>query len=105
MNKKYNKYDKELKFKAVDMYLNEGISAVRVAQTLGIKNKKQVQDWTKSYNAKGITAFDEETRGKATGSRKGRPKTKFKSLEEELNYLRMEDEYFKKLHSLSVKKK
>ncbi|QYE99338.1 transposase [Paraclostridium sordellii] len=105
MNKKYNKYDKELKLKAVDMYLNEEMSSIRVAKTLGIKNKKQVQDWTKLYNAKVRTAFDEETRGKASGARKGRPKTKFSSLEEELNYLPMENEYLKKLHSLSEKKK
>lgn len=71
------------------MYLNEGMSAVRVAKTLGIKNKKQVQDWTKLYNIKGSASFDEETRGKTSGARKGRPKTKFSYLEKELNYLRM----------------
>lgn len=55
------------------MYLNKGMRAVRVAQALGIKNKKQAQDWTKSYNVKGDISFDEETRGKANGSRKVRP--------------------------------
>ncbi|CEP80289.1 transposase [Paraclostridium sordellii] len=81
------------------------MSSAYVAKTLGIKNKKQVQDWTKSYNIKGSTAFDEETRGKASGFRKGQPKAKLNSLEEELNYLRMENEYLKKLHFLSEKKK
>ncbi len=34
MSKKYNKYSKEVELKAVDMYINEGISAVNVARTL-----------------------------------------------------------------------
>ncbi|MER3123674.1 hypothetical protein ABQG71_21275, partial [Bacillus altitudinis] len=67
--------------------------------------KTQVQRWVKLYNAKGETAFDEETRGRATGPKKNRYKAKFNSLEKELNYLRMENEFLKKMHSLSVKEK
>jgi transposase len=105
MSKKYNKYSKEVKLKAVDMYVNEGMSALSVARELNIMSKTQVQRWVKLYNIKGESAFDEETRGRATGSKKGRPKTKFNSMEEELNYLRMENEFLKKLHTLSGKKK
>lgn len=105
MSKKYNKYNKEVKLKAVDMYINQGMSAVSVARSLDIKDKTQVQRWVKLYNAKGETAFDEETRGRATGYKKGRSKTKFNSIEEELNYLRMENEFLKKLYTLSGKKK
>lgn len=105
MSKKYNKYNKEVKLKAVDMYINKGMSAISVARTLNIKSKTQVQRWVELYNIKGKSAFDEETRGKAVGSRKGRSKTKFNSIEEELNYLRMENEFLKKLHTLSGKKK
>ncbi|WP_042278426.1 helix-turn-helix domain-containing protein [[Clostridium] dakarense] len=105
MSKKYNKYNKEIKLKAIDMYINEGISALGVARALNIKSKTQVQRWVKLYNTKGKSAFDEETRGRAIGSKKGRPKTKFNSIEEELNYLRMENEFLKKLYTLSDKKK
>lgn len=105
MTKKYNKYSKELKLKAVDMYINEGMSAVSVARALDIKSKTQVQRWVDLYNSNGKSAFDKETRGKATGPRKGRSKTKFNSVEEELNYLRMENEFLKKLYTLSEKKK
>lgn len=105
MAKKNNKYDKQLKLKAVRMYLNEGLSYLKVAEILHIKNKTQVQRWVSLYNDKGETAFDEETRGKCNHIRKGRPKTKFKSIEEELNYLRMENEFLKKLSALSDKRK
>ncbi|WP_369123751.1 helix-turn-helix domain-containing protein, partial [Terrisporobacter petrolearius] len=39
--------------KAVDMYINQGMSAVSVARSLDIKDKTQVQRWVKLYNAKG----------------------------------------------------
>jgi transposase len=105
MSKKNNKYIRELKLQAVDMYINQGMSAAYVAKTLNIKNRTQVQRWVNLYKSKGDTAFDEETRGKAPGPTKGRPKTKFSSVEEELKYLRMENEFLKKLHPLSGKKK
>ena len=96
MPKKYNTYNKELKLRAIDMYINEGMSALSVARALNIKNKTQVQRWVELFNSKGKFAFDEETRGRAKGPHKGRPKTKFNSVEEELDYLRMENEFLKK---------
>jgi len=65
----------------------------------------QVQRWVSLYNDKGETVFDEETRGKYKLVRNGRPKTQFKSVEEELKYLRMENEFLKKLSALSHKRK
>ena len=35
------------------------------------------------YNSKDKSAFDEDTRGKANGPRKGRPKIKFNSVEDD----------------------
>ncbi|AUM96126.1 TPA: transposase [Clostridium botulinum] len=103
MSKKNNQYSKELK--AVNMYIDSGMSALQVAKILNVKCKTQIQRWVKLYEDKGNTAFDEENRGKATGPRKGKSKTKFHSVEEELNYLRMENEFLKKLYSLSEKEK
>jgi len=97
------KYSKEVKLKAVDMYLNQNIGGNTIAKELGLSSKKRVYYWVNQYNENGETAFDKETRGKATGSKKGRPKTKFDSLEEEIKYLRMENEYLKKLNALKKK--
>lgn len=96
-----NKYTKEFKLKAVKMYLDEGLSYNQVALKLNIKSKTQVMNWVKQFQEKGATIFDIETRGRATGGKKSRPKTKFNSLEEEVEYLRMEVEFLKKLRALS----
>ena len=106
MTRIQRKYSKETKLKAIDMYLNQHIGANTIAKELGLSEKKRVYDWVKKYEAEGEKAFDVEKRGKATkttnGSiRKGRPKTKFSSLEEEVEYLRMENEFLKKLKALT----
>ena len=49
----------------------------------------------------GYTAFDEERKGTFKGSKRGRPKKNFTSLEEEVQSLRMEIEYLKKLKEVS----
>lgn len=85
------------------MYLNQNIGGNTIAKELALSSQKSVYHWVNQYNEKGETAFDEETRGKATGSKKGRPNTKFNSLEEEIKYLRMENEYLKKLNALKKK--
>lgn len=87
------------------MYINDGMSALSITRALNIKNKTQVQRWVELFNSKGESAFDEETRGRDIGPQKSRPKSKFNSAEEELNYLRMENEFLKKLYALSGKKK
>lgn len=100
------KYSKETKLKAVDMYLNQHIGANTIAKELGLSEKKRVYDWVKKYQAEGEKAFDIESRRRKSktrtnGSRIGRPKTKFSSLEEEVEYLRMENEFLKKLRALA----
>lgn len=97
----YNNYTKEFKLKAIKMYLDEGLSSYQVASKLNIKSKTQVINWVKQFQENGEACFDIETRGRATGGKKGRPKTKFNSLEEEVEYLRMEVEFLKKLRALS----
>jgi transposase len=101
MSRKNNVYDKKLKLKAVSMYLNEGYSYKYIIKELGIKSDKQIQNWIKLFKEKGNTVFDNETRGRAQGGKKGRPKKHFNSVEEELKYLRMENEYLKKLNALT----
>ena len=82
------------------MYLKEGYSYSKVADILQIKSDTQVRDWVKKFKESGNTAFDIENRGRAKGAAKGRPKKNFSSLEEEVEYLRMEVEYLKKLKEI-----
>ena len=99
--KNYNKYTKEFKLKAIKMYLDDGLSSYQVASKLNINSKTQVINWVKQFRENGENSFDIEMRGRATSGKKGRPKTKFNSLEEEVEYLRMEVEFLKKLRALS----
>lgn len=83
-----NRYPEELKMQAVRRVTEGNISYREVARQLGIRNKSQVEVCVKRYR-KG-QPFQQEA------PRKGRPQTKFTSLEEEMAYLRAEIEYLKK---------
>ncbi|WP_216358809.1 hypothetical protein [Orenia metallireducens] len=73
--------------------MNENIGAPTIAKILESSDKNRVYLWVKHYNEKGKSAFNEEIRGKFRGKRKGRPKTKFNSLEEEIKYLKRNLEF------------
>ncbi|HGM1531859.1 TPA: transposase, partial [Clostridioides difficile] len=100
MSKKHKKYSKELKLKAVNLYIKEGYSSYKIAEMLNIRSKTQVQNWVKDYKNKGKTAFNDETRVRFKNISLENDNRKFKSVEEELKYLRMENEFLKKLSTL-----
>ena len=105
MSRINNKYSKEFKLETVKKYLDGYCSLVSLTKEMNIKNKSQVKDWIKKYKLLGEGAFDFETRGRSKTGRKGSPKSNFKSLEEEIQYLRMENEYLKKLQAQQKNKK
>ncbi|MFC7679626.1 transposase [Paenibacillus sp. GCM10028914] len=84
----FRNYSLELKMEAVRLVNEEHMSIREVAKRLDIRNKSQVQSWAAKYKTEGIL--------EPTTSRRGRPKTKFASVEEEMAYLRAEIEYLKK---------
>ena len=79
---------------------NSGYSLSHIKNIFNIKSDSQIIQWTRKFNELGNTAFDIDLRGKASGMGQGRPKTNFRSIEEELKYLKMENEYLKKLQAL-----
>ena len=50
---KRNSYSAELKLQAVREYLSGDGSLMELAKKYGLRNKKQIQDWLKVYNAHG----------------------------------------------------
>jgi transposase len=85
-------YTEQLKGEAIRLY-ESGVSSREVAKQY-IRSKCQVLDWVKKSQNGGSL---EDGRGKNTFTfHKGRPKTKFASLEEELAYVKAENEYLKK---------
>ena len=84
-------YSPELKLQAVKLYLN-GQSCSSICEQFKIQDSKRIYVWTKSYQDKGELAFIDQRGKQATG----RPKTKFMSLEEEVEYLRAQNLLLKK---------
>ena len=86
------------KYKAVRMYLENGLGYKRVAKELSIP-EASIRRWVKYYENEGRAGL-EEKRGKSKGVNKGRPRKNPLSSEEELIRLRAENEYLKKLWAL-----
>ncbi len=89
MSGKNQKYSKEIKLKAVKMYIGGELSAIQIAKELELTDSGRVYKWVALYKEKGETAFDEETRGKKKRPGKGRQRTRFDSSEEKMKYLEM----------------
>ncbi|APU59231.1 transposase [Clostridium botulinum] len=96
MKSKQRNYSKEIKMKAVKMYLEDGMGSTRIAKELGLSSYKRVLLWAKNYQEFGEDWL-EERRGKDSTVHKGRPNKKTKSIEEENLRLKAENEYLKKL--------
>lgn len=84
----FHSYPLELKMQAVRLVTEENMSLREVAKQLDIRSKTQVENWIKKHRAGEML--------EASGVRRGRPKTKFASMEEEMAYLKAEIEYLKK---------
>ena len=87
-------YSPAFKEEAVKLFLKGGRSYRQLCEELGIKDKKTLRQWVAKINS-GESL--EDGRGKSSKHR-GRPKTKFTSVEEELAYVKAERDYLKKLY-------
>jgi transposase-like protein len=88
-------YTPAFKEEAVRLYLEGGRSYRQLCEELGIKDKKSLRAWVAKVK-RGDSL--EDGRGRHEGSRRGRPRTKFDSLEEKLAYVEAERDYLKKLY-------
>lgn len=93
MPKTRKNYSKEFKLQVIDDR-NSGMSLSSVADKYSI-HTSQVHDWTRKYNEYGDDSFIDK-RGKYDSPLRGRPRKKFKSIEEELEYAKLQNEYLKK---------
>lgn len=92
----FQHYTEEFKIKAVNMYEEGNKSYQTLATELGLRSSTQLKNWVRKYRENQSL---EDQRGKETGSSNpfvGRPKTVFKNVEEERDYLKAQVEYLKK---------
>lgn len=99
-------YSGEFKVSVVEYMKNTGASLVETAAHFNIPSKENVRRWERIYYAQGKEALFEERRGRASkmGTKQSR-KTKNnieinEDLLAEVQRLRMENEYLKKLNAL-----
>ncbi len=97
---KNNSYSGEMKLEVVKAKLI-GDSNSRIKKVFGIKSDTQIKTWVKKYNEFGEQALFDDKRGKASGIGKGRPRKNFDSVEEQIAFLKKENEWLKK----SIEKK
>ena len=96
MGRVNNKYPSELKIKVVKKYLEGGVSTQDLAEEFGVPSKTQIHNWVKKYEELGEKAFKFETRGNPKEKRGVGNDFLFDNLEDELRFLRMENEYLKR---------
>lgn len=101
------RFTKQFKLKAIKLY-QSGVSAIDIFLDAGIDvadfekgyARKSIARWVETVEKYGVKEIDKERRGAGN--------SKFKSLEEEIVYLRAENNFLKKLRALeeeSVRKK
>lgn len=89
-------YSKELKSKAVFMYLTEKKSSYLIAEELGVSRASLVRKWAAAYQENGDVAF-EDRRGKKASISKDRTQTSKLNKDEYVKRLEMENTVLKKL--------
>nr|WP_089374185.1 IS3 family transposase [Bacillus altitudinis] len=89
----FQHYSKEFKMKAVKMYEEGNKSYQSLSEELGIKSSTQLKSWVRKYREG--QSFEDQ-RGTSVNPFRGRPKSIFKSVEEERDYLKAQVEYLKK---------
>lgn len=97
MGRVNNKYTREFKISVVKKYLEGGVSTQELADEFGIPSKTQIHNWIKKYEKEGEEAFKFETRGNPKDKKMTEGSFVFNNLEDELRFLRMENEYLKRL--------
>ena len=83
-----------------EIFKEAGIDVAPFVRNYAVKT---ISRWKKIYQEQGKQGLVKEKRGKNST---GRPKDKeFSSIEAELEYLRLENDFLKKLHALAKSKK
>ena len=98
------RYTGEFKQKVVETTRQEGLSYREAARQFAIKGHGRIEQWERIYLEEGVEGLYLERRGRANGSRKGRPPKLDKQIEEDLirenQRLRAEVDYLKNLNAL-----
>ena len=102
---KHGTYTGEFKVSVVEYMHAKHLSIAKTAVIFGIPSASTVREWERIYCEKGVEALITDTRGKSKKVDTNKKKNKKNNQTEEdliaeVQHLRMENEYLKKLHAL-----
>jgi transposase-like protein len=95
MGTKHSKYPVDLKKQVVELYF-EGHSPAKLAEKYNIKNRRVVNEWVLKVINDGYEGLNDKRGLKS----KGKKKVERQTLEKEMELLKLENEYLKKLLDL-----
>jgi transposase-like protein len=93
------KYSGEFKQKVVETMQAQGLSYKGAARMFDLKDPQSIKAWEQIYMAEGLEGLNKNRRKEVPGPRNFRPKAE-ESLIEEVQRLRAENAYLKKLNAL-----
>ncbi|WP_077184522.1 helix-turn-helix domain-containing protein, partial [Burkholderia cenocepacia] len=109
VRRKYNSYDVAFRLKVVQHMREHGVSSKEAAARFNIRNPSAVLEWARRYDDGGLTALAPRPKGRRPTAMPKTPPAQplnptdgtdtrtREDLLQELNYLRMENAYLKKL--------
>ena len=92
---KFHSYTEEFKRLAIERYINGDGSYQTLSKELGLRSPTQLKTWVRKFE-EGNQLSDQRGKPSTDNPLKGRPKTKFKNVEEERDYYKAQVDYLKK---------
>ena len=89
----------EIKKEVVDRFIN-GESKMELARQFGLSSDQLVSYWVRAWHAGGDQALQPKPKGRPKGSASSKPLTEEDRLRREVEKLRAENAYLKKLRDL-----
>ncbi|MFQ3546693.1 helix-turn-helix domain-containing protein, partial [Halobacillus rhizosphaerae] len=102
----YTNYPPTFKLSVIQFMEEKGYSIREASAIFHIPHFSMVRRWVRKWEKGGMEALESKQKGTSSmpARKKEKPSSSFKSKDEELEYLRMENAYLKKLRAL-VKEK
>lgn len=95
-SKKARTYSIEFKEKAAKLYLEGNLSYQKLSEQLGMKNPTPIRSWVNKIKRE--ETLESQTGKKTSATKTNWPRKTFKSVEKELQYVKAERDYLKKLY-------
>ena len=104
----FKKYSPELKVSVAEAYLSGKFGGMEaVSKHFGLKSENQVREWTKRYRREGAESLSEDRRKRGNNPMAGKyfreKNIESWSLEQQIEYLKMENAILKKAKALRLK--